>query len=73
MKQYMLQNIKTKHACREVWFFFLKKEKDTRLHECLVFVKNKTTTKNPYKHVTTLYAVHVKFICSTYKIHMQNI
>lgn len=72
MKQYMLQNIKTKHACREVWFFFLKKEKDTRLHECLVFVKNKTT-KNPYKHVTTSYAVHVKFICSTYKIYMQNI
>lgn len=28
-------------------FLFLKKEKDTRLHECLVFVKNKTTTKNP--------------------------
>lgn len=54
-------------------FFFLKKEKDTRLHECLVFVKNKTTKKNPYKHVTTLYAVHVKFICSTYKIYMQNI
>lgn len=27
-------------------FFFLKKETDTRLHECLVFVKNKTTTKN---------------------------
>lgn len=73
MKQYMLQNIKTKHACREVCFFFLKKEKDTRLHECLVFVKNKTTTKKPYKHVTTLYAVHVKFICSTYKIYMQNI
>lgn len=53
--------------------FFLKKEKDTRLHECLVFVKNKTTTKKTYKHVTTLYAVHVKFICSTYKIYMQNI
>lgn len=50
-------------------FFFLKKEKDTRLHECFVFVKNKKT----YKHVTTLYAVHVKFICSTYKIYMQNI
>lgn len=28
-------------------FFFLKKEKDTRMHECFVFVKNKTTTKNP--------------------------
>lgn len=65
MKQYMLQNIKTKHACREVWFFFLKKEKDTRLHECLVFVENKTTKK-------TLQTCN-DFICSTCKIYMQYI
>lgn len=66
MKQYMLQNIKTKHACREVWFFFLKKEKDTRLHECLVFVKNKTTKKKPLQTCND-------FICSTCKIYMQYI
>lgn len=65
MKQYMLQNIKTKHACREVWFFFFKKEKDTRLHECLVFVKNKITKKN-------LQTCN-DFICSTCKIYMQYI
>lgn len=46
-------------------FFFLKKEKDTRLHECLVFVKNKTT-KKPLQTCND-------FICSTCKIYMQYI
>lgn len=34
----------------------------------LFSLKIKQQKKKPYKHVTTLYAVHIKFICRTYKI-----